>query len=141
MPSRVHHMNIRVADPEATIGFYEALGFAVTGYMNNPGVSTVYLALPNDPVGIELSVQDNPDPSWDRQPGSGHLALSVEDLDAELERLGQLGIEPEGPPFHPGDRPNVYVCFLRDPNQVRIELVDGPFPPPNDPLPWKLPYS
>jgi lactoylglutathione lyase len=134
--ARLHHFNIRVADPEATIRFYRQLGFETRGYMQNPDVSTVYMGIPGDPTSIELSVKDHPDPEWDRTPGSGHFALSVEDLDAELRRLETVGVSPEGPPFHPGDREDVYVCFLRDPNGVRIELVHGQFPAPQDPLPW-----
>ncbi len=138
MRNRMHHFNIRVTDPVETIRFYRTLGFEVTGYMHNSDISTVYLALPDDPFSIELSVREESDPAWDRSAGSGHFALSVSDLDDEIARIRVLGIVPEGPPFHPGDRPGVYVCFLRDPNGVRIELVHGAFPPPQDELPWEL---
>jgi lactoylglutathione lyase len=47
----------------------------------------------------------------------------VEDLDATLERLSGQGIEPERPPYtvrEGGSR----LCFVRDPDGYRIELIE-----------------
>ena len=53
----------------------------------------------------------------------GHVALTVEDLDATLDRLGKLGIEPEKPPYriHEGGS---RLCFVRDPDGYRVELLE-----------------
>ena len=48
------------------------------------------------------------------------------DLDGTLERLAAEGIEPEKPPYRPGGRTEGHrICFVRDPDEYRIELI-GP---------------
>jgi lactoylglutathione lyase len=44
-------------------------------------------------------------------------------MDAELERLRAAGVEPEKPPYaaYPG---GPRICFLRDPDGYRIELLE-----------------
>jgi glyoxylase-like metal-dependent hydrolase (beta-lactamase superfamily II) len=53
----------------------------------------------------------------------GHIAIGASDLDAMLIRLAELGIEPERPPYtirEGGSR----ICFVRDPDGYRIEIVE-----------------
>lgn len=57
----------------------------------------------------------------------------VEDLDGLLERLAAEGIQPERPPYAPGDRDEYRICFVDDPDGYRVELIDGAFPTPQDP--------
>jgi lactoylglutathione lyase len=55
--------------------------------------------------------------------GYGHIALTVDDLDATLEQLAVQGIEPERPPYQVregGSR----ICFVRDPDEYRVELIE-----------------
>jgi lactoylglutathione lyase len=55
--------------------------------------------------------------------GYGHIALTVDDLDATLEQLAAQGIEPERPPYQVregGSR----ICFVRDPDEYRVELIE-----------------
>ena len=68
------------------------------------------------------------------EPGSGfgHIALSVGGLDGLLERLAEHGIEPEKPPYQPGGRTELRICFVEDPDGYRIELIDGDFATPQD---------
>lgn len=57
--------------------------------------------------------------------GYGHIAISVEDLDATLARLAEQGIAPEKPPYsvrEGGSR----LCFVRDPDQYRVEIIEQP---------------
>lgn len=63
------------------------------------------------------------------------MALAVEDLDDLLRRLAESGIEPEKPPYHPGGRSEIRICFVADPDGYRIELIDGAFSTPQDPEP------
>ena len=60
---------------------------------------------------------------------------SVEDLDGLLASLAQQGIEPEKPPYSPGGREGIRICFVADPDGYRIELIDGDFATPQDPDP------
>jgi catechol 2,3-dioxygenase-like lactoylglutathione lyase family enzyme len=63
------------------------------------------------------------------------VALAVGDLSEMVARLADAGIEPEARPYNPGGREELTVCFVRDPDGVRVELIDGDFPLPNDSLP------
>jgi lactoylglutathione lyase len=45
-------------------------------------------------------------------------------LDDTLAELGELGIEAEKPPYRPGGRSEGHrICFVRDPDGYRIELI------------------
>ena len=49
--------------------------------------------------------------------------MTVDDLDGRLAALAEEGIEPEKPPYsvtEGGSR----ICFVRDPDGYRIELVE-----------------
>ena len=50
--------------------------------------------------------------------------MTVDDMDGTLERLAEVGIEPEKPPYtvrEGGSR----LCFVRDPDGYRIELIEA----------------
>ena len=53
----------------------------------------------------------------------GHVALTVDDLDVTLEHLKEMGIEPEKPLSNPRGR-LTRLCFVRDPDDYRIELLE-----------------
>ena len=59
----------------------------------------------------------------------------VEDIDAVLAELAELGVEPEKAPYRPGGRDNLpNIAFISDPDGYRIELIDGGrFDTPQDP--------
>lgn len=125
---RVHHANIQVADAQASLAFYESLGLERLGCLRLDPLVLHYVGAGD---GAVLELADNPDLA-ERSPGSGHVALAVGDLDALLARID---VEPESPPFHPGDREDIRVCFVRDPDGTRVELIEGDFPLPQDPAP------
>ncbi|MHB8692105.1 MAG: VOC family protein [Solirubrobacteraceae bacterium] len=136
---RIAHTNIRVTDPVASLEFYEQLGLRLAGCMRIDPMYLLYLAAPGDEAyTIELTVNPEADASYDRTPGSGHVALCVGDIDAFLERLADAGIHPESPPFNPGDKEDVRVCFVVDPDGVRVELMAGTAPMPQDSLPDEI---
>jgi lactoylglutathione lyase len=132
---RFVHTNVRVRDIDASLRFYEALGFERRGRLQFEGAYNIYLGLPGDGDTLELTVNEGSDEPYDLGSGYGHIALTVEDLDDLLERLAEQDIEPEKPPYHPGDRPEYTICFVADPDGYRIELIDGEFNTPQDPDP------
>ena len=128
------HTCIRVRDPEASERFYRSLGFERRGRLNFESAYNVYLGLPADGDTLELTVNRGRDVPYDLGDGYNHMALVVDDLDALLESLGKEGIEPEKPPYSPGGRADVgRICFVRDPDGYRIELIHRDFPTPQDP--------
>jgi lactoylglutathione lyase len=133
MSARVHHANIQVSDAEQSLTFYRHLGLELLGCLRLDPVVLYYVGEPGaeSPV-LELAANPGLD---ERPPGAGHVALLVDDLDALLARVAAEGIAPEAAPFHPGDRDDLRVCFVRDPDGVRVELIDGSFAVPSDPIP------
>jgi len=128
------HTNMRVRDVDASLRFYEALGFERRGKLDFGSAYNVYLGLPGDGDTLELTVNVGQDQAYDLGTGYGHIALTVDDLDGMLARLAEQGIEPEKPPYHPGGREEYRICFVADPDGYRVELIDGgEFRTPQDP--------
>jgi catechol 2,3-dioxygenase-like lactoylglutathione lyase family enzyme len=132
MSAHVHHANIQVSDAKASLTFYRKLGLDVLGCLRLDPVVLYYVGRPGESGAFELAANPGLE---SRQTGSGHLALWVDDLDALLQDLAGSGIQPERPPFRPGDRRDLRVCFVVDPDGVRVELIDGAFAVPQDELP------
>jgi lactoylglutathione lyase len=130
---RFVHTNIRVSDIDASLRFYEALGFERRGRLQFESAYNLYLGLPGDGDTLELTVNEGRTEPYDLGDAYGHIAISVEDLDGLLERLAADGIEPEKPPYPPGGRTEYRICFVQDPDRYRIELIDGDFATPQDP--------
>ncbi len=133
---KVVHTNLRVHDEAASVRFYEALGFERRGRLQFDGAHNVYLGLPGDGDTLELTVKEDRTEPYELGSGYGHLAIAVGDLDALLDRLAARGIHPERPPYHPGGRSEIRICFVADPDGYRVELIDGTdFATPQDPAP------
>jgi lactoylglutathione lyase len=123
---RFVHTAMRVRDIDASLRFYEALGFERRGKLQFEGAYNIYLGVPGDGDTLELTVNEGRDEPYDLGSGYGHIALVVDDLEAKVASLAEQGIEPEKPPYHPGGREEVGpICFVADPDGYRIELIDG----------------
>jgi lactoylglutathione lyase len=135
MASHLVHTCVRVRDIDASVRFYEALGFERRGRLNFDTAFNVYLGLPGDGDRLELTVNDDREQPYDLGDGYNHIALVVDDLEQQLADLkATLGVEPEKPPFHPGGRAELpHIAFVQDPDGYRVELIDGGFPTPRDP--------
>jgi len=129
------HTCIRVLDPDASVAFYKALGFEERGNLNFESAYNVYLGLPGDGDTLELTVNVGRTEPYDLGDGYNHVAVAVDDLDAVLESLSQIGVEPEKPPYRPGGLEHLpRIAFVADPDGYRVELVDGgEFETPQDP--------
>lgn len=119
------HTCYRVLDPEASVAFYEKLGFEVLWRMPIRDEATnIFMGLPGDGARLELTHNHDVSEPYEIGTGYGHIAITADDLDGTLERLAGLGIEPERPPYTVragGSR----LCFVRDPDGYRIELIES----------------
>ena len=118
------HTCYRIGEIDRSVAFYEALGFEERRRMPiREEAINVFMGVPGDGDRLELTYNHGVD-SYDLGSGYNHIAIGVDDLDATLERLASLGIEPEKPPYRPGGRTEGHrICFLRDPDGYRIELI------------------
>src|ERR1700739_2996567 len=130
---RYVHTCVRVRDPEASLRFYESLGFERRGRLNFESAYNVYMGLPDGGDVLELTVKGGREGPYDPGGGHNHMALVVDDLDGLLAELAEAGIAPEKAPYAPGGRSEYRICFVADPDGYRIELIDGDFPTPQDP--------
>ncbi len=117
------HTCYRITDIDRSVAFYTALGFEERARMPiRQEAINVFMGVPGDADRLELTFNFGVD-SYELGTGYGHIAVSVDDLDAALARLGEQGIEPERPPYtvrEGGSR----LCFVRDPDGYRIELIE-----------------
>ena len=119
------HTCIRVLNPERSIAFYEALGFKETKReMIGNDAMNIHMGLPEDGAepSLEITVNLGRTEPYLIGDGYGHIAVTAPELDAKLEELATKGILPERPPFS-GTKGGTRICFLRDPDGYRIELL------------------
>ena len=118
------HTCYRITDPERSIAFYEALGLekrrelpirdeAVNYFLGVPG---------QEQPELELTYNFGVD-SYELGTAYGHIALTVDSMEETLAALAEKGIEPERPPYTVRDGGSL-LCFVRDPDDYRIELIE-----------------
>ncbi len=126
MPVELLHTMIRVLDEERSLDFYRTLGFEERGRKRVGGdtATIIFLGLPGDGDRLELTLNDGRTEPYEIGEGYGHIAISVTDMDAELARLAEADVHPEKPPYsaYPGGS---RICFVRDPDDYRIEIIEG----------------
>jgi lactoylglutathione lyase len=120
------HTAFRIADAARSRRFYETLGLEVrreAPYVRDGVQETHYmLGFPGGPEVLQLTVVEGVD-SYDLGTGYNHIAILADDLDTTLERLAGEGIEPEKPPYTVSEN-GPRLCFVRDPDGYRIELIE-----------------
>jgi lactoylglutathione lyase len=129
MTARFLHTMIRITDPERSRSFYEALGFSFAREMDivrngEKEATNYFFSLGDDDSVLELTFNHD-GRTYDLGTGYGHIAIGVADLDGTLEQLKGLGIEPERPPYQVREGGN-RLCFVRDPDDYRVELIEKP---------------
>ncbi|MET3598329.1 VOC family protein [Martelella mangrovi] len=124
MAKMIHSM-IRVLDEARSIDFYNLLfGLEVVDRYPFEGFTLIYLANAETGFELELTVNEGQSEAYDLGNGYGHLAVSVDDIAAEHERLTALGIpvgklvtmEREGATF-------ARFFFVTDPDGYKIEVL------------------
>jgi lactoylglutathione lyase len=124
--SELIHTCYRITDIDRSVSFYTKLGFEERRRLPiRDEAINVFMGLPGDGDRLELTWNKDQDGPYDVGTGYGHIALTVDDLDGTLEQLASDGIEPERPPYQVregGSR----ICFVRDPDEYRIELIERP---------------
>lgn len=122
-----HHVAVIVSNYQKSKAFYtETLGFSVLAENFRTDRDSFKLDL-SGPGGIRLEVFSFPgSPERASRPescGLRHLAFVVEDLDAEVLRLSQLGVAFED--VRVDEYTGKRFVFFRDPDGLPLELYEG----------------
>ena len=122
------HTCYRILEIDRSVAFYKALGFEEKSRVPiRDEAINVFMGLPEDGAEprLELTYNIGPGQPYEIGTGYGHIAITTADLDDTLSKLTARGIEPERPPYtvrEGGSR----LCFVRDPDGYRIELIERP---------------
>ncbi len=124
MAKMIHSM-IRVFDEQRSLAFYrQAFGLEVSERLDFPAFTLVYLANEETGFELELTINKGREEPYDRGNGYGHLAVSVEDVDAEHARFTAAGLNPRKlVDFAPGDEVIARFFFVQDPDGYEIEVL------------------
>jgi lactoylglutathione lyase len=125
---RITHTMYRVLDTNRSVDWYrQVLGWDIVRQTQLPDALNTFIGPDADSDILELTMNYGRIEPYDMGEAYGHIAVEVSDLDALLAGLELLDIRPERPPFvvrEGGPR----LCFVRDPDDYRIELTE-PKPP------------
>jgi lactoylglutathione lyase len=116
---RFLHSMLRVADPAATVAFFQLLGLEERRRRDVPQgrFTLIFLGVPDDDGG-EVELTHN----WDENDYSGgrnfgHLAYEVDDIHKTCARLMEAGVTINRPPR------DGRMAFVRSPDSISIELL------------------
>lgn len=110
---------LRVADPDATIRFFELLGLKEARRQRNEAgrFTLIFLSVPGDEQ-AEVELTHNWDPeTYTGGRNFGHLAYEVDDIYATCARLAAAGVPINRPPR------DGHMAFVRTPDAISIELL------------------
>ncbi|MGF1475841.1 MAG: VOC family protein [Geminicoccaceae bacterium] len=124
MAKAIHTM-FRVRDLDRSLDFYRrAFGLEIADRFDFDGFTLVYLRNAEADFEVELTYNHGREEPYAHGDGYGHLALAVDDLDAEHQRFERDGLKPEEiKEFHRDGSLMAKFFFVTDPDGYRIELL------------------
>ena len=124
MAKAIHTM-IRVLDLDRTIALYrEPFGLDEADRFDFDDSTLVYLSNDESDFELELTLNKRQAEPYELGNGYGHLAFSVEDLEAEHQRFGEAGFEPRRLVTLEKDGEVVgKFFFVADPDGYQIEVL------------------
>jgi lactoylglutathione lyase len=125
--ARYLHTMYRITDSERSRAFYELLGFEFRRELpivrdGELEATNYFFAMPGQAEELELTFNHD-GRTYEMGTAYGHIALAIDDMDATLAGLAEHGIEPEKPPYRVREGGSL-LCFVRDPDGYRIELIE-----------------
>lgn len=124
MAKYIHSM-IRVLDEARSVDFYgRCFGLKVAERLDFDKFTLIYLANDESDTELELTVNKGRTEPYDLGDGYGHVAFSVDDVDATHARLTSEGFEPRKlVDFAPGGEVIARFFFIKDPDGYEIEVL------------------
>ena len=117
---------IRVLDEKRSVEFYSAaFGLSVADRLDFSAFTLVYMSSPESSFELELTINKDRSGPYDLGDGYGHLAVSVDDLDAEHARFEAEGLAPRKlVEFRPDGDLIARFFFVADPDGYQIEVLE-----------------
>ncbi|KQQ61615.1 MULTISPECIES: VOC family protein [Rhizobium/Agrobacterium group] len=124
--AKLIHSMVRVLDEKRSVGFYsQAFGLQIAERFEFETFTLVYLSNAEGDFELELTINKGREVPYALGDGYGHIAVSVDDVDAEHARLVALGLsvgkivnaEYKGAPF-------AKYFFICDPDGYKIEVLE-----------------
>lgn len=124
MAKPVHSM-IRVLDEARSLDFYaRALGLKIAERIAFPDFALIYLRHPSSPFELELTVNFDRKEPYVIGDGYGHLAVVVDDVDAEHARFVREGLTAgDVKDFRHDGATLARFFFATDPDGYKIEVI------------------
>jgi len=125
MAKAVHSM-VRVLDENRSVDFYKkAFGLEVADRLDFGDFLLIYLRNAETPFEVELTVNHAQKVPYTLGDGYGHLAVTVEGVDAEHARMEGEGLAP-GPlrDFKHDGKTLARFFFIADPDGYKIEVIE-----------------
>lgn len=123
--ARLVHSMIRVFEETRSLAFYEtAFGLKVADRLDFEGFTLVYLSNEKADFELELTINKDRTEPYQLGDGYGHLAVVVEDVEAEHARLTAAGLAPRKVvDFKNGETRVAKFFFIADPDGYQIEVI------------------
>jgi len=124
MAKAIHSM-IRVLDEKRSVDFYsQAFGLAVADRLDFDDFTLIYLSNAEDDFELELTVNKGQTDAYDLGNGYGHLAVSVDDIESEHQRIKALDLNPRDiVEFERDGSLLAKFFFIKDPDGYDIEVL------------------
>ena len=125
MAKQIHSM-IRVLEEDRSVTFYDkAFGLKVADRLDFPDFTLIYLSNPETEFELELTVNKGQSEPYELGNGYGHLAVSVQNLEAEHARFEAEGLAPRKlVEFAPAGEVVARFFFVADPDGYQIEVLE-----------------
>ena len=123
--AKLIHAMIRVLDEARSLAFYDAaFGLKVAARLDFESFTLVYLSNADSTFEIELTINKDRTEPYALGDGYGHLAFSVDDVNATHARLSDAGLAPRKlVDFAPAGTVIARFFFIADPDGYQIEVL------------------
>ncbi|MEP3477486.1 MAG: VOC family protein [Hyphomicrobiales bacterium] len=125
MTAKLIHSMIRVMDEEKSTKFYEqAFSLEVFERFDFDDFVLIYLKNRHSNFELELTVNKSQTEPYDLGNGYGHIAVVVDDVEAEHQRLTKLNLNPQNlVEFNSHPTLKAKFFFVTDPDGYKIEVL------------------
>jgi lactoylglutathione lyase len=120
-------MMIRVLDEARSVAFYEkALSLKIANRYEFDSFTLVYLSNAESPFEVELTINHGRKEPYELGTGYGHVAFTVDNLDAEHARVTAAGVKTNPTKeFHREGALMGRFFFIEDPDGYKIEVLQS----------------